>query len=243
MIAALAIFGLVLIGAAILGGRVSSATLASPATRLTLFGLGTAFLLAAGTSVLLALVQAPAQPTAAVPATQVPRIPRVMVVGDDAPEGSIRRSEPSFAAALAAFEEQLRRSGFAVSDGRALSTINELDRARRSDAELVQLARRQQREPLDAVVVFSLFVRLEFGQGGPTLAGRSNTVLSGRGVATLLRAADATSIGAFEAITPSRWPAGFECARTCQVEATGAEAPLVAEAIADQVVAALKNGW
>ena len=240
MIAALVVFALVLIGAAILGGRIS-ATLASPAARLTLFGLGAACLLAAGTSVMLTLVQAPAQPTAAVPATQTPRIPRVLLVGDDGPEGSIRRSDPSFAAAFAAFEEQLRRNGFAVSDGRALSTVNELDGVRRPDTEIVQMARRQQREPLDAIVVFSLFVRLEFGQGGPTLAGRSNTVLSGRGVATLLRAADSASIGVFEAISPSRWPIGFECARTCQVEATGAEAPLVAEAIADQVVATLKN--
>ena len=241
MIAALVVFGLALIGVAILGGRVT-ATLASPATRLTLFGLGAASLLAAGTAVILTLVQAPAQPTAAVPATQTPRIPRAMVVGDDGPEGSIRRSDPSFQAALAAFEEQLRRRGFAVSDGRALSTVNELDGVRRADTEIVQIARRQQREPIDAVVVFALFVRLEFGQGGPTLAGRSNTILSGRGVATLLRAADSASVGVFEAISPSRWPAGFDCARTCQVEVTGAEAPLVAEAIADQVVAALKNG-
>ncbi len=241
MIAALAVFGLVLIGAAIVGGRVSSATLASPATRLTFFSLGAVCLLAAGTSVILTLVRAPAQPTAAVAATQTPRIPRAMVVGDDAPEGSIRRSDPSFEAALKAFEEQLRRSGFAVSDGRALSTVNELDGVRRPATEIVQMARRQQREPLDAIVVFSLFVRLEFGQGGPTLAGRSNTILSSRGIATLLRAADSASIGVFEAISPSRWPAGFECARACQVETTGAEAPLVAEAIADQVVAALKN--
>jgi hypothetical protein len=240
MIATLVVFGLVLIGAALLGARVSAAV-ASPPIRLTLLGLGVASLLAAGTSGLLTLVQAPAQPTAAVPSTQAPRMPRVMIVGDDAPEGSIRRSDPAFEAALAAFEEHLRRSGFAVSEGRAISTVDALDRARLSDTEIVQLARRQQREPLDAIVVFSLFVRLEFGQGGPTLAGRSNTVLSGRGVATLLRTADSANIGVFEAISPSRWPAGFDCARVCQVETTGAEAPVVAEAIADQVVATLKN--
>jgi len=66
-------------------------------------------------------------------------------------------------------------------------------------------------------------------------------VLSGRGIATVLRAADSAGIGVFEAITPGRWPVGFACARTCQVETTGAEAPLVAEAIADQVVATLRN--
>jgi hypothetical protein len=240
MIAALVVFGLALITAALLGARVS-AVAASPVIRLTLFGLGAASLLAAATSGILMLVQAPAQPTAEAPTTQAPRIQRVMVVGDDVPEGSIRRSDPAFTAALAAFEEQLRRSGFAVSDGRAISTLDELDRTRRSDADIVQLARRQQREPLDAVVVFALFVRMEFGQGGPTLAGRSNTVLSGRGVATLLRAADATNVGVFEAITPGRWPVGFDCARTCQVETTGAEAPVVAETLADQIVATLKR--
>ena len=75
----------------------------------------------------------------------------------------------------------------------------------------------------------------------PTLAGRSNTVLSGRGSATLLAAADSATIGTFEAISPTRWPVGFDCARTCQVTTIGAEAPLVAEAIADQVAAKLKT--
>jgi hypothetical protein len=241
LIAALVSFGVALIVGAILGARVT-ANVASPAVRLALLGLGAACLLGAATSVLLTLVQGPAQPTAAVPSLQTPRTPRVMVVGDDGPEGSIRRSDPAFESALAAFEEQLRRNGFAVSDGRAIATVDDaLDRRRRPDAEIVQLVRRQQREPLDAVVVFSLFVRLEFGQGGPTLAGRSNTILSGRGIATLLRVADSANMGVFEAITPTRWPAGFECARTCQVETTGAEAPLVAEAIANQVVATLRN--
>lgn len=238
MIATLVVGGLLLVGAATAGARV----LRSPAARIALFGLAAAFLLAAATSAFLDRVLAPAQPAATIQPDQTARIPRVMVVGDDGPEGSIQRSDPAFEAALAAFEDQLRRSGFAVSDGRAISTINEaLDRVRRPDTEIVQLARRQQREPLDAIVVFSLFVRLEFGQGGPTLAGRSNTTLSGRGVATLLRAADSANIGVFEAISPTRWPVGFDCARTCQVQTTGAEAPLVAEAIAGQVVTALRN--
>lgn len=240
MITALVAFGLVLVVAAIVGARVSG-PLASPAIRLTLLGLGAACLLAAGTSALLARVQSPTQPTAALDAAQAPRPLRVVVVADDGPEGSIPRLDPVFQSALAALEEQLRARGFAVSDGRAISTVNALDRVRLTDAEIVQQARRQQREPLDAVVVFSLFVRFEFGQGGPTIAGRSNTILSGRGVATLLRAADSANIGALEAISPTRWPIGFDCARTCQVAMIGEESPLVAEAIADQVAAKLRD--
>lgn len=240
MIAALVVFGLVLVGAAMLAPR-ASATLASPAIRLTLFGLGAACLLAAGTSALLAQVQSPAQPTAALNATQTPRQLRVVVVADDGPEGAIPRLDSAFQAALAALEEQLRRQGFAVADGRAIATVNALDRVRLTDAEIVQLARRQQREALDAVVVFSLFVRFEFGQGGPTIAGRSNTILSGRGIATLLRATDSAAIGAFEALSPTRWPIGFDCARTCQVEMIGTESPLVGETIADHFAAKLKD--
>ncbi len=240
MIAALVVLGLALLGAAILAPRVS-ATLASPAIRFTLVGLGAACLLAAVTSSVLTLVQAPAQPTAAVQSSQSARMARVLVVADDGPEGSIPRSDPAFQAALAALEDQLRRNGFAVSDGRGISTVNPLDRVRLTDTEIVQLARRQQRKPIDAVVVFSLFVRMEFGQGGPTIAGRSNTILSGRGTATLLRGTDSANLGAFEAITPGRWPVGFDCARTCQVATIGAEGPLVAETIADQVVATLRT--
>lgn len=238
MIAALLLFGVALVGAAIVGARLSR-SLASPALRITLFGFGTACLLAAGTSALLTQTRTPAQSAPAAQASQTPRAVRVLVVGDDGPEGSIPRVDPAFQAALAALEEQFRRRGFAVSDGRAVATVNVLDRVRYTDPEIVQSARRQQREPIDAVVVFSLFVRLEFGQGGPTIAGRSNTVLSGRGSATLLRTADSANLGAFEAISPTRWPIGFDCARTCQVTTIGAEAPLVAEAIADQIVATL----
>lgn len=240
MIAALVVAGLALIAVAVLGARI--AAVRSPAARITMFGLGAALLLAAGTSVLLAGVRAPAQTAAEPQAAQVSAVPRVMVVGDDGPEGSFRRSDPGFQAALAAFEAELRRNGVAVSDGRTISTLNEAqDRARRPDGEIVQLARRQQRDSLDAVVLFSLFVRLEFGQGGPTLAGRSNTVLSGRGVAIVLRGTDSANIGVFESISPGRWPVGFDCARTCQLETTGAEAPIIAEALAGQVVPALKN--
>lgn len=240
MIAALIVLGLVLIAAAILGLRIWRA-LASPAVRFTLLGLGTACLLAAATSALLAQVSGDGASTATAPPSQSARTPRLVVVGDDGPEGAIPRVDPAFQAALAAFEEQLRRSGVAVSDGRALATVNPLDRVRYTDAEIVQMARRQQRESIDAVVVFSLFVRLEFGQGGPTIAGRSNTVLSGRGIATLLKAADAANLGAFEAISPTRWPIGFDCARTCQVTTIGAESPVFAEALADQIVTKLTN--
>ncbi len=241
MIAVLVVVGVVLIAVGAVGARVSVA-LRSPALRITLFGLGGALLLAAGTSLLLERVQAPELPGAAAQPTQSQNVSRVMVVGDDGPEGSFRKSDPAFQAAVAAFEAELRRIGFAVSDGRAISTINEAqDRARRPDSEIVALARRQQRETIDAVVVFSLFVRLEFGQGGPTLAGRSNTVLSGRGVATVLRASDSATVGTFESLTPTRWPVGFDCARTCQLETTGAEAPVVAEALAGQVAATLKT--
>ena len=41
--------------------------------------------------------------------------------------------------------------------------------------------------------------------------------------------------------SPTRWPVGFDCARTCQLETTGAEAPVVAEALAGQVAATLKT--
>lgn len=233
MIAALLVAGLVLAGAAVFGARVVPAA-GSPAARITLVGLGVAFLLAAGTSAFLARVQAPAQLAATAQPAQSPRTQRVMVVGDDTPAGAIRRSDPVFEAALAAFETELRRAGFAIADGRTISTVDEaLEGARRPDSEIVQLAHRTQREPLDAVVLFSLFVRLQFAIAAQTA--------SNRGTATLLRASDAGNLGAFEAVSPSQWTLPYDCGRPCLVQTTGVEAPLVAETIAGQLVTALDN--
>ena len=95
MIAALLVFGVLLIGAALFGAR-ASAALSPPAIRFTLLGLGTACLLAAGTSAVLTVVRTPAQPSAAAPSTQAARPPRVMIVGDDGPEGAIPRTDPAF---------------------------------------------------------------------------------------------------------------------------------------------------
>lgn len=233
MIAVLVVAGLVLMIASVVGVRVVPAAGAPPA-RVALFGLGVAVLLAAATSAFLARLQeTPSQPVAAAQPNQTPRIQRVMVVGDDG-AGAIPRTDATFETALAAFEDELRRGGFEVQAGGAVSTNNEaLDGVRRTDAEIVQLARRQQPASPDALVLFSVFVRLDFTNAAQTA--------SIRGAATLLRVADVRTLGAFEWTSPSRWTLPYTCDRPCVVQTAGADAPTVASAIAGQILAALKE--
>lgn len=229
MIAALVVAGLALLLAAAVGARALPA-IGSPPARIALFGIGVALLFAAGTSAVLMRAQVAPAPVAPQQASQ--RIQRVMVIADDALVAGIPRSNAVFDRAVQAFEEELRRSGFAVVDGRAVPVVNDaLEGARRPDAEIIQLARRQQPAPLDAIVLFSVVVPVEF-----TMNAQSPLI---RGVARLVRVADASTVGVFEWTSPARWTLLYACDRACVLETVGTESGNVAGAVARLMFTAL----
>lgn len=233
MIAGLVAAGLIALAIAVVGGRRVRALASAPA-RIMVAGIGVALLLAAGTSAFLARLPAPsasAPSPAAAPAG--PRIQRVVLVPDDTMPGAAPRDSRTAAAALAAFRTELEKAGIAVQDGRGVALLNEQqENARRSDAEIVQLARRQaQAGAFDAVVLFTALVSADF-----TLQAQ-NPYLRGR--AAVLRATDARNAGTFEWASPVRTTVPYACDRACVLETVVAEAPVVGTNVGANLLAGL----
>ncbi len=172
-------------------------------------------------------------PQANAPAPAATRLNnRVIVVTDDSVAASIARGNPVLDAALAALESELRRSGFEVHDGRAIPVTNSaLGNERRSDAEIVALARRPQ--PVDAVVLFTLLTVQEF-----TIQAQNAGI---RGTARVLRASDGGDLGHADWASPQRWTLPYACDRACLIEATVTEAPTVGTTIGERLAATLRE--
>ena len=232
MIVGLVAVGLSALIIAAVGGSFLPA-LASGPTRIAVGGIGIAFLLAAGTSVFLARLPAPsatAAAPAAAPASQ--RIQRVMLVLDDTVPGAAPRDSRAFATALAAFRTELEKAGIAAQEGRGVTLLNEQqENARRSDAEIVQLARRQSQAAFDAVVLFTALVSVDF-----TIQAQSPYM---RGRAAVLRASDGRNVGTFDWASTVRPTLPYACDRACVLETVGAEAPVVGATVATNLLAGL----
>lgn len=227
MIAGLLAAGLVLLAVAAFGGRLVGALQSVPA-RVAVGGVGVAFLLAAGTSAFLARTPSVG---AAVPPPAAARAQRVMIVVDDTLPGAAPRDGRASDTALAALRSELERNGIAVQDGRGVTLLNpQQENARRSDAEIVQLARRQPQAAFDAVVLFTTMVSVDFAiqAQAPYLRGR----------AVVLRA-DGSNLGTFEWAPTARTTMPYACDRACVLETLTPEAPAVGTNVATKLIAAL----
>ena len=82
----------------------------------------------------------------------------LMVMGMDDDPSSIRRNQPAFNSVLNAFSGALQNRGFAVFDETALTLDSHRQgRTRRSDDELIDIARSVRNPPIDVVVLFSVY--------------------------------------------------------------------------------------
>jgi hypothetical protein len=199
----------------------------------TVVGIAVAVVVAGyfGTRMLEPRVTAPSAPA---PTAATAAITNVMVVTDDVLPGGVARGNRVHEDALAAFEQQLRAAGFTVLDGRTIAVVNPaLDNEKRSDTEIVQLARRQQPR-LDAVVVFSLLTPIE-----ATMTQQNTSI---RAAARLFRAADGRSLGSAEWTSPQRWSLPYACDRACLIQTVGVEVPAVASAVGERTIAVLRQG-
>ena len=82
----------------------------------------------------------------------------LLVMGVDDDPSSIRRSQPAFDSVLNAFASALQNRGFAVFDETALTLdTHRQGRVRRSDHELIDIAKSLRNPPIDVVVLFSVY--------------------------------------------------------------------------------------
>lgn len=88
--------------------------------------------------------------------------PNLLIMGEDADQDSVARNSRIFNRVLRALEAELQAEGFQVYDETAVSMgVTDPQRVRRTDAELITIARRIQDTPIDAIIVFQIYASTE----------------------------------------------------------------------------------
>lgn len=88
--------------------------------------------------------------------------PNVLVMGEDDDPDTVPRNHRVFDRVVQALSTELGQLGFRVYDETAVSLdVTRQGRIRRSDAELITIAKRIQQPPIDVVAVFSIYVDVQ----------------------------------------------------------------------------------
>ncbi len=88
--------------------------------------------------------------------------PNLLIMGEDADLDTVARNSRIFNRVLRALEAELQAEGFRVYDETAVSMgVTDPMRVRRTDAELITIARRVQDVPIDAIIVFQIYASTE----------------------------------------------------------------------------------
>jgi len=160
---------------------------------------------------------------------QATELPNLMIMGEDGDMDAIPRDSRVFRRVLNEISETLNADGFDVYDETAITLDNFAQgRSRRSDAELIDIARASKRPPIDVVILFEIYAsaeRLDYTTKVRTrLSGRLLDVHSGR------------RLGNFEVSNPRNFRAPVDCNRECILETVGDNARLLARDVSDVLV-------
>jgi hypothetical protein len=153
-------------------------------------------------------------------------LPYLMIMGEDSDLDSIPRDSRVFRRVLNEVSNTLNNDGFDVYDETAVTLDGFAQgRSRRSDAELIDIARAVKRPPIDVIVLFEIYAsaeKLDYTTKVRTrIAGRLLDVHSGR------------RMGNFEIASPRNFRAPVDCNRECIIETVGDNAKLLARDLAD----------
>ncbi|MAY65560.1 MAG: hypothetical protein CMM77_00365 [Rhodospirillaceae bacterium] len=160
--------------------------------------------------------------------------PNILVMGDDWNPASVPRSTRVFKQVLDALSEELNREGFAVYDEIAVSLDDfRQNRVRRTDAELIDIARSVKRPPIDVAVIFSIFAS--------TSKTNYTTKIRTRVTGRLLNVRSGKRLGNFEVDLPRSDNVSPNCNRECILETVGSNAKSLALDLG--VVLAQKLAW
>ncbi len=156
-------------------------------------------------------------------------LPNLMIMGEDSDRDAIPRDSRVFRRVLNELSGEVNADGFDVYDETAVSLDDFAQgRSRRSDAELIDIARSITRPPIDVIVLFEVYAsaeRLDYTTKVRTrLSGRLLDVHSGR------------RLGNFEVSSPRNFRAPVNCNRECILETVGDNARLLARDLADVLI-------
>jgi hypothetical protein len=143
--------------------------------------------------------------------------PNIIIMGEDADKDTIPRNSHIFKRVLDALVNEMNDEGFNVYDETAVTLDNFAQgRIRRTDAEIIDIARSVKRPPIDVAVIYAIYAHAQ--ERGYTnklhvrIAGRLLNVRSGR------------RLGNFEVEMPEPANVAPNCGRNCVLEAVGRDA-------------------
>jgi hypothetical protein len=148
--------------------------------------------------------------------------PNLLIMGEDADEDTVPRNSRVFNRVLNALAEQINEMGFNLYDETAITLDGFAQgRVRRTDAELIDIARSVRQPPIDVVMMFAIYASAERLSYTTKIRAR----IEGR----LLQVTNGQRIGNFEVTSPDSWRAPVDCSRECILETVGANAKTLAQ--------------
>jgi hypothetical protein len=156
--------------------------------------------------------------------------PNILIMAEDADADGVPRQSRISTRVLNAVVTQMVQEGFKVYDETALTLdTHKQGRSRRTDAELIDIAKSLRKPPIDVVVFFTIFSNV-------TRKSYSND-LNLRIVGRLLNVHDGRKLGNWEEEMPDRWSLPNRCfpndkvSRSCLLEAVGSGAKKMGRAV------------
>jgi len=160
--------------------------------------------------------------------------PNILLMGEDADTDSVPRNSQVFDRVLNALSNQMSDAGFDVFDETAITLDNFTQgRARRSDAELIDIAKSIRRPPIDVVVIFSIYSTSQKKK----YTTKVKTRIQGR----LLNVKTGQRLGNVELDYPEGWNASVGCDRDCLLSTVGAHSKIIANDVG--LVLSEKLSW
>ena len=155
--------------------------------------------------------------------------PNMLIMGEDADTDTVPRNSRVFNRVLNALSNQLHDNGFNVYDETAVSlSFAAQGRVRRTDAEIIDIARSVARPPIDVAVIFQIYASAE----ELSYTTKVRTRISGR----VLHVTSGRRLGNFEVESPQEWVAPVDCPRECILEVVGANAKILAQDLGNVLV-------
>ena len=146
--------------------------------------------------------------------------PNILVMGEDADKDTVPCSSRVFKRVRSALVNQLHDDGFNVYDETAVTLDNFAQgRCRRSDAEIIDIARKAKNPPIDVITIFSIY--------GSKKQLSYTTNVKTRVEGRLLDVKSGQRLGNFEVDSPKEWVAPVDCPRDCLLEVIGNNARIL----------------
>ena len=143
--------------------------------------------------------------------------PNIIIMGEDADKDTVPRNSRVYKRVLDALVNEMNDEGFNVYDETAV-TLDDFaqGRVRRTDAEIIDIARSIKRPPIDVAVIYSIYASAK----KLSYTTKIQTRITGR----LLNVRSGKRLGNFEVELPQPDNAPVKCGRECILETVGKNA-------------------